>query len=61
MPERMPFHVRCDSCGKSAETHDGSRLDQAVRCDCCPLDHDHSDCDRTVTITAFAHLSGEAA
>jgi len=52
------FHVKCDSCGQEGWTPDGSNPDAAVKCACCPEDHDHSSCDRTVTITATAILTG---
>lgn len=52
------FHVRCDSCGAEGWTENGSALDIAVKCPCCTIDHDHSDCDRTITITARAILTG---
>lgn len=59
MPGFM-MHVRCNSCGNSAYTSDGSDPDNAVKCDCCPQDHSHAGdgCSRTVTITAFANLTG---
>jgi len=59
----LPFlHVRCDACGKWAHTPNGLDPDSAVDCDCCPEDHSHAgpDCSRTVTITAYADLSGSA-
>lgn len=52
---RRPLLVSCNSCGRTAETRDGSNPDGALACECCPEDHDHGGrgC-RPVTITAFA-------
>lgn len=51
------FRVTCDSCGKTTDTIEGSRLDQALECDCCPVKHNHAGLGcRTVTISATAHL-----
>lgn len=54
------MHVKCNSCGNFALTLNGSDPDSAVKCDCCPEDHSHAGdaCPRTVTITAFANLTG---
>jgi hypothetical protein len=56
--DERPITVTCNSCGKSGETWDGGNPHAAVECDCCPEKHDHAGrgC-RTVTITAFAHLT----
>jgi hypothetical protein len=56
--EEKPLIVKCDSCGKTAETWDFQHPDLAVECTCCPLPHDHTGLGcRTVTITATAHLT----
>jgi hypothetical protein len=50
--------VTCHSCGTTAETWDFRHPDRAVKCDCCPLPHDHAGLGcRPVTITATAHLT----
>jgi hypothetical protein len=53
-----PLKVVCNSCGTTAETWDFQHPDWAVKCQCCPLGHDHTGhgC-RPVTIYATAHLT----
>jgi len=36
------FHVQCKQCGKWTTTADGSNLDAALSCNCCPENHDHA-------------------
>jgi len=53
-----PLTVVCNSCGTSAQTWDGQHPDLAVKCGCCPLDHDHAGLGcRPVTISAKAYLT----
>lgn len=49
-----PLLLTCNSCGKQAETWNGSNPDAELVCDCCPVDHDHAGLGcRTITISAF--------
>ncbi len=53
-----PLRVVCNSCGETAETWDYQHPDWAVKCGCCPLEHDHMGVGcRPVTIYATAHLT----
>ena len=53
-----PLKVECKTCLASAETYDYQHPDWAVKCACCPIEHDHTGLGcRSVTIYATAHLT----
>lgn len=46
-PEAVPGHiVECDSCHAIAIVADGSDVHAALRCGCCPEDHNHGEAAR---------------
>jgi hypothetical protein len=74
MPEAVPVNATrlpvasCNACGTTAELATPAQQadpDAAVTCPpdsgCCQEVHSHADCDRSLTITAFAHIRGEGA
>ena len=62
MPEPAPIRVTCNTCQTSALTFNGSDPHGALECPCCPEDHSHAGLGcRTITISATAYLTGEAA
>lgn len=58
-----PLKVQCNNCGAEGFTFDYQHPDLAVRCACCPVEHNHGEsasatgiiC-RPVTIFGTAHL-----
>lgn len=53
-----PLRVVCKSCNAEGQTYDFRHPDLAVRCGCCPVEHDHAGLGcRPVTIYAIARLS----